>query len=99
MFFRRWNYDRIGNHNRRFPVSAASDFRYYEEIQVNTGPGAFRGFSMEGKTMKKWIFTASIDGNLIDYETIIESDTEPDFWTCYNLAAEHGCTFFSVTEE
>ena len=48
--------------------------------------------------MKKWIFTASIDGNLINYETIIESDTEPDFWTCYNLAAEHGCSFFDVME-
>ena len=61
-------------------------------------PALFRGFSMEGKTMKKWIFTASIDGNLINYETIIESDTEPDFWTCYNLAAEHGCSFFDVME-
>lgn len=48
--------------------------------------------------MQKWIFTASIDGNLIDYETVIESETEPDFWTCYELAAEHNCDFFSVTE-
>lgn len=48
--------------------------------------------------MKKWILTASTDGNMIDFETVIESDTEPDFWTCYNLAALHECEFFNVTE-
>lgn len=48
--------------------------------------------------MKKWYLTASTDGNMIDFETIIESDTEPDFWTCYDLAASHECEFFSVTE-
>ena len=48
--------------------------------------------------MKKWIFTASQDATTLDFETILESDTEPDFWTCYDLAASHGCEFFSVTE-
>lgn len=48
--------------------------------------------------MKKWLLTASTDGNEIDFETVIESETEPDFWMCYELAAAHGCDFFSVTE-
>lgn len=48
--------------------------------------------------MKKWIFTASQDATNIDFETIIESDTEPDFWTCYDLATSHECEFFSVSE-
>ena len=31
--------------------------------------------------MKKWILTCSVDAVEIDYEEIITSDTEPDFWT------------------
>ena len=48
--------------------------------------------------MKKWILTASTDGNMVDFETIIESDTEPGFWECYELAALHGCEYFDVQE-
>lgn len=29
--------------------------------------------------MKKWLFVASRDGAYIDFETILTSDTEPDF--------------------
>ena len=46
--------------------------------------------------MKKWLLTASVDANEIDFETVIDSDTEPDFWTCYELATAHGCPWFSV---
>ena len=48
--------------------------------------------------MKKWQLTASTDGNMIDYSEIIESETEPGFWTCYNIASAHGCEFFTVEE-
>lgn len=48
--------------------------------------------------MKKWHFVASRDGAYIDFETILISDTEPDFWTCYDLAALHDCEFFDVRE-
>ena len=48
--------------------------------------------------MKKWHFTASRDAVEIDFETVIESDTEPGFWDYYELAALHGCEFFSVSE-
>ena len=48
--------------------------------------------------MKKWILTASIDGINIDFETIIESDTEPGFWECYELADAAGCTLWTVDE-
>lgn len=48
--------------------------------------------------MKKWLLTCSVDANLIDYETIIKSDAEPDFWTCYEIAAAHGCDYFNVVE-
>ena len=44
--------------------------------------------------MKKWLLTCSIDAIDIDYETIIESNTEPDFWTCYEIAENHGCSWF-----
>lgn len=48
--------------------------------------------------MKKWILTCSIDAVNIDYEELIESESEPDFWTCYNKAAAHGCDYFTITE-
>lgn len=48
--------------------------------------------------MRKYHFTASTDGNNIDYETVLFAMAEPDFWTCYELAAAHGCNFFTVEE-
>ena len=48
--------------------------------------------------MKKWILTCSIDAIDIDYEEIITSDTEPDFWTCSEIAQAHGCDFWTVDE-
>jgi len=48
--------------------------------------------------MKKWILTCSIDAVDIDYEEIITSDTEPDFWTCSEIAQAHGCDFWTVDE-
>ena len=48
--------------------------------------------------MKKWILTCSIDAIDIDYEEIITSDTEPDFWTCSEIAESHGCDFWTVDE-
>lgn len=48
--------------------------------------------------MKKWILTASRDGNNVDFEKIIESETEPGFWECYELADAAGCLFWSVDE-
>ena len=49
-------------------------------------------------TTRQWLLTASVDGNLVDYEEIIESDTEPSFWQCYEIAQAHGCDYFTITE-
>ena len=48
--------------------------------------------------MKKWWLTCSVDAVDIDYETIIESEKEPDFWTCENIARENGCEWWSIEE-
>ena len=48
--------------------------------------------------MKKWELTASIDAVDIDYSEIIESETEPDFWTCEEIANAHGCEWWSIEE-
>ena len=48
--------------------------------------------------MRKWLFTASRDGINVDFETVLESDHEPDFWTCYDIADAHGCPYFNVSE-
>ena len=52
-----------------------------------------------GKANKRqWLLTASKDGAFVDYETIIESDSEPSFWECYTIAEEHGCELFTIEE-
>ena len=48
--------------------------------------------------MKKWLFTASVDAVDIDFETIIESEEEPGFCECEELAQENGCEWWSVEE-
>lgn len=48
--------------------------------------------------MKKWLFWASVDAVNIDFETIIESENEPDFWTCQSLAEENGCDYWSIEQ-
>ena len=49
--------------------------------------------------MKKWLLTCSKDGDRINHETTMQADTEPDFWTCYDIAAAHGCEFFTIEED
>ena len=46
--------------------------------------------------MAKWLLTASVDAVDIDYTTIIESDGEPDFWTCYHISQAAGCEWWTV---
>lgn len=43
----------------------------------------------------KYHVTLSRDGCDIDAEITLEADTEPDFWDLYDLAAAHGCDFWS----
>lgn len=49
--------------------------------------------------MKKWILTASKDAIEIDFECIIESDEEPGFWECTEIAQEHGCDWWTICED
>lgn len=48
--------------------------------------------------MKTYIFTASKTGENVDFETTIQAKAEPDFWGCYELAASHGCEFWTCEE-
>lgn len=48
--------------------------------------------------MKKWELVCSKEAIDIDYETIIESEDEPDFWTCYEIAMDHDCGFWTISE-
>lgn len=50
----------------------------------------------EVQEMKKWRLVCSTNGIMVDYEEIIESEEEPDFWTCQNIAQNHGCEFFHI---
>lgn len=47
--------------------------------------------------MKKTYFlTCSVDGVNVDFDMVILSETEPDFWTCEKIAREHGCIFWTI---
>ena len=48
--------------------------------------------------MKKWLLSCSKDAAFIHWETILESETEPDFWECYRLADCHGCAWFTLEQ-
>lgn len=51
-----------------------------------------------GASMKSWTLTCSIDGIDIDYETVIENETEPDYWMCDGIAQENGCDYWTIEE-
>ena len=48
--------------------------------------------------MAKYRLTCSVDAVGIDYEEIIESDSEPSFWDCNEIAEQHGCPWWYCEE-
>lgn len=48
--------------------------------------------------MRKWFLKCSVDCSQVDYEEVIESEKEPDIWTCTHIAEEHGCKWWSLEE-
>lgn len=44
--------------------------------------------------MAKWLLTCSVDADKIDYEEEIESEKEPGFWECEEIAEAHGCEWW-----
>lgn len=48
--------------------------------------------------MKKWLLTCSVDGVNIDYEATLDAPTEPSFWTCQEIAEDHGCTLWALEQ-
>lgn len=46
--------------------------------------------------MKKWRLVCTIDAVDIDFETIIESEEEPGFWDCEEIAHDHDCEWWSL---
>ena len=58
----------------------------------------FNGIKKGDDQMRKWLLTCSIDAVDVDYETVIESETEPDWWTCESIAREYGCEWWTLEE-
>ena len=48
--------------------------------------------------IKVFRFTASTNGDFVDYETVIISKNEWNFWKCEELAKRHGCEMWSIEE-
>ena len=48
--------------------------------------------------MKKYYLYMSKDAINIDAEEEIIAEKEPGFWECHEIAEEHGCEFWSLTE-
>ncbi len=46
--------------------------------------------------MKKWLLRCSNDGCAVDFETILENEKEPDFWTCENIAQDNNCNLWCL---
>lgn len=46
----------------------------------------------------KWLLDMSVDAINLDYSEFLESDSEPDFWYCYEIAEKHGCSFWTISE-
>lgn len=48
--------------------------------------------------MATYAFTASKTDENVDFYTTITAADEPGFWECYELAASHGCEFWTCEE-
>jgi hypothetical protein len=48
--------------------------------------------------MNKYILMCSVDGINVDYETELQTETEPDFWDCQTIAEANGCDFWSLLQ-
>lgn len=48
--------------------------------------------------MKTYILIMSKNGIWIDAETEIKAENEPGFWECYEIAAAHGCSLWTLEE-
>ena len=48
--------------------------------------------------MKKWLLQCSTDGDMVDYDEIIESETEPEYWQCQEIAENHDCELWCIDE-
>lgn len=46
--------------------------------------------------MKTWFLSCSIDGVNIDFDMIILSEKEPDFYECEKIAHDHDCKYWTI---
>lgn len=46
----------------------------------------------------KWLLECSIDAIMVDYSEVLESDGEPGYWVCQEIAEANGCAFWTVSE-
>lgn len=46
--------------------------------------------------MNKWLLMCSKDAVYVDFEQVLESEKEPGFWECENIAKENGCEWWSL---
>ena len=66
-------------------------------VKFTWGDGNY--FNIWIPKVNKWRLICSTDGNMVDYDEIIESEEEPGFWECYEIAEAHGCEHFMIDKE
>ena len=49
--------------------------------------------------MRAFYLECSIEAIDVDYSEVIYSESEPDFWTCQNIADAHDCEYWTLDEE
>lgn len=50
----------------------------------------------------QWLLMCSTDAVYVNFEQVIQSESEPDWWYCQEIAEENGCEWWcleKLTEE
>lgn len=99
----------IINAGRLAVVFIGGNWDYFEKdgnyYYIAKKAGARSGWFGDSLYFKQWtrrnaeklyFLSASVDAVNIDFECLMYSDGEPGFWDCNDLAADHGCDFWSI---
>jgi len=60
--------------------------------------GACAEIKRRAMIMSNWKLVCSKDADNVDYECTVESETEPDYLWCCEIAQKHGCKNFYTYE-
>lgn len=73
--------------------------KYFEIVECSRKNSYFCfGTRFNTEVITKWLIECSRDAVNVDYSEIFESNIRPGEWECYDIANDHGCEFWTVSE-